>query len=244
MLRRAQARASLSCFHVKSLMGSGPRDLRRTGRSKKTAMKMLRSNSGSVAIHVSSAAVQPEKGLNLRALVDFVGGFYGFSVRPSISPSCADRLPLVFLGGRMGKALAPYASLQLAMFPDRHAVTAKTTEVAETVLYDLTDALNQQLDYRFDLEKPRLSYASSVVVDFDRLDSSLSFHKIANLLNSSFPALSSPFRLQKLTVDREGAGRSAHGRSDAAASVFCSSAPMKTSAHVQLLHRIENTLAS
>ena len=144
----------------------------------------------------------------------------------------------------MGKALAPYASLQLAMFPDRHAVTAKTTEVAETVLYDLTDSLNQQLDYRFDLEKPRLSYASSVVVDFDRLNSSLSFHKIANLLNSSFPALSSPFRLQKLTVDREGAGRSAHGRGDAAASVFCSSAPMKTSAHVQLLQRIENTLAS
>src|SRR5271157_7766 len=195
-------------------------------------MKLLRSNAGSVAIHASAAAVRPEKGLNQQALIDFVGEVYGFSVRPRIAhtPPCADELPLVFLGGRIGKSFEPYPSLQLVMFPDQHAVMAKTTEVAETILYDLTESLNERLDYRFDLTKPRLTYASSVVVDFDRLDPSLSFHKIANQLNSSFPRLSSPFRLNKLALGRSEDSGSIDGRSAAASeNIFYSSAPIKTS---------------
>lgn len=204
-------------------------------------MKLLRSNAGSVAVHASSVAVRPEKGLNRQALVDFVGELYDFSVRPTI-PSALQCFegPMVFLGGRIGRNFEQFSSLQLAMFPDRHTVAAKTTDVAETVLYDLTESLNEMLDYRFDLASSRLTYASSLVVDFERLDPSLSFHKIADLLNSSFPRLSSPFQLKKLVVAQDGVS-GATGRSE---NLFFSSAPIKTSAHVQLLERIEDTLAN
>ena len=207
-------------------------------------MRLLRSNAGTIATHVSGAAVRPEKGLDPNVLVDFVCDLYAFSVRPNVPPThpCADEFPLVFLGGRFGKGFEQFASLQLAMFPEQHTIAAKTTDVAETVLYDLIDNLNQLLDYRFDLAKQRLSYASSVVVAFDRLDPARSIPKIPDLLNSKFPQLSSPFRSTKLSLC---GSHSADGRGDGAAcqNVFCSSAPMTTSAHVQLLEQIENSLA-
>ncbi len=198
--------------------------------------------------------VVPIGGANGRQLVDEIKERYQFLRMPdlaTIRPQEGAQQGYKFEAGRFENANI----IEFSIFTDGLVGTASTTEIAEAFLNDLVQWIRERFGFREFTVEPRRLYHSQVVVEFDHKLSNLipkfqgiiscitarlsPIYKIDTLVDLSRidfewdkTVVTLPVPVPRFIIERRVGTPFDRER-------FFSSAPMKTSDHVQVLEEIE-----
>jgi hypothetical protein len=224
-------------------------------------MKLVTKAWASVFLHAPADEVTPEQGLLQKDLIEFVTKTYEFSSKPIVPPGLENIPNLAFKSGKLVQGDKTYPIHQIMAYLQGDAVTATTTEVAELVMTDYLRRLDTGLGYRYGDRDWKRTYASGVVVEFEKTagDHIAALEKVEGILNKRMPRPEKPFKLKSIAF---GFGDPLHqlmlSQIDAAQKMdfslqrragfpysrncFFSTAPLPTDDHLQLLEEIERTL--
>ncbi len=227
-------------------------------------MKLVNSTHGTAAVHVSADDVVPRSGVDIRQLVEFVGKTYQFMAKPTFPEGVPPFVipAFTFQSGVFVSGESKWPIFQLAIIPNGDVVTAPDTDIAERALNDFIALLDTEFGYRFAGAEKTYVFQSNVVVEFDRpLEEAIeAFGRIETILNGA-SIRPQPFKIKRLTFgigepvqaqvlnstdDLQKSDFSIERRAGEAyeKNRYFSSAPCKTSDHLQLLQDIERAIGA
>jgi len=169
-------------------------------------MKFIISTTGTAAIRVSGDDVIPQKGVLSRDLIEFITKEYQFAVFPNIPPGIAPFMVTTHVyqsGVYVDDGVERFDRIPIIQFcvvPNGDLVSAGSTDVAEKILDNLTNRLDENLGYRFSSATARKIYHSVVVVQFEPgLEERIkAISAIDNILNRNIPRPRMPFGIKRL----------------------------------------------
>lgn len=216
-------------------------------------MKVVTTLAGSCVVCASTDDVTPPRGIIGTDLINVIRSRYEFQISPVVRPNIALPPILTFQNGvyRPGKVQIT----QLNIAPDGDGVVSQNTDLAETVISDYIDLLNNEFEYRYTGKEPKLYYSVVVVefaVDFAKRMSAI--QEIQTIISDTIKN-AEPYRLKTLTfaadanetvnqnsirqlilpdfaIDRRANSSFDQNR-------FYCAAPLSTSEHLRVLEQIE-----
>jgi hypothetical protein len=226
-------------------------------------MKLTLSLQGMAAVRVSADDVVPERGLLQRDLVQFIGNMYNFAVIPNIPPNISPQaFPILgFQQGRFVNEDGVFPIQQLVIFQNGDAVTAANTDIAEIILNDYINRLDEEFGYRYRDKYQKRYYVSNIIVELEHgIGEQIPvLCRIGELLTKEIPRENMPFDTKGLvfgygdpiaaanlssmelfekadfTIERRAGEPYERNR-------YFSSAPVRTSDHVRILELIEEVI--
>jgi hypothetical protein len=224
-------------------------------------MKVIFPLQGTVAFHVSSDEVAPERGLVHRDLITYIKTTYQFAVAPQLPANFPPALMqnLAFQSGFLISENSKLPIIQLALVANGDMVTAQTTDVADVILDDLIGRLETDLGYRYSsATKKQRFYHSELVVQFNTSieDRVAGISKIAQILSREIKLPGYSPSLKRLGFGqgdvKQGVSFELVGKSDFAIerrsgadyseNRYASTAPLTTAEHTRVLEVLEREL--
>jgi hypothetical protein len=225
-------------------------------------MKLINSLQGAAAIQVSADDVLPVRGLVINDLIRFIGDTYQFIVRPQITSEIALAQHFTFQAGEFSKGDDKFAIAQLSILPNGDVITATSTDIAQMIMDDYIERLDNVLNFRFGSAKMQRFYLSSLVVEFEApgiAENIESMAKIESILNREIHRPEMPFKIKRLafgygdvnaqqilsidSIEKSDLVLERRSGEPYSNNRFYSSAPVSTSEHVRILNLIEQALA-
>jgi hypothetical protein len=232
-------------------------------------MKTMKVNQGTVACRVASDDVFPAPAPPMQDVFSAIQNRYQFIAQPQnlglqMIPGQAPQY--AFQGGKFIIGDEAHAIAQLVMEQNGDVITSTSTDIANTIMDDLTNFLDEKFKYKFHSTPQNRSFVSSIIVQFDeRFEERISaLGAIIEIVNAA-RSMTDAFQLQRIAFGLGKARRAANPfvqqsqidvieaaeyaierRGNAALSenrYFCS-APLKTADHIRTLEEIEKLLAS
>jgi hypothetical protein len=225
-------------------------------------MKFISSLQGTAAVQVSADDVVPTQGLVIADLIGFLGNTYKFAVRPQLPPGISPSIirNFVFQAGELLKGNDKFAIANLVIWPNGESITAASTDIADLIMNDYMERLDNVFKFRYNSAKIQRLYLSNIVIEFEATiaDKIESLGKIKAILNREIHRPEIPFDVKRLTfgygdVDVQPAlSLDAISKADFvlerragepySRNRYFSAAPVSTAEHVRILELIEQAL--
>lgn len=131
-------------------------------------MKFINSIQGTVAIHATNDDVGPRDGVLPSDMIEYVGNLYNFRNKPPVPNGFQPHaLALPFHFGHFTTNEGRKIPIQLLnIFSDGDAITAQDTDLADMIMTDYQQRMDNGLRFRYSDAAPERMYLSAIVVEF------------------------------------------------------------------------------
>lgn len=223
-------------------------------------MKVISSYLGSAVIHASSDEVTPEKGINQKDIVNFVGTHYRFNSRPALPEGSGDQPILAFQSGKFEKNGEIFTIGQLIMMLNADIISAQNTDIATDIAKDFMETVEAHLGFRYSKASVKITYLSNVVVEFEHIGANPLLLQIEKIIESAVKRPERSFSSKRFAfgegdvqpqigVSLQDLGKAdfiieRRAGSPYSANRFFCAAPLSTSEHFEVLTKIDQALAT
>jgi len=165
-------------------------------------MKLITRHFGNVAVRVNSDDITPPQGTVPIELINFVAERYQFTVRPIIHPQVPPQLMnnLSFQNGviKIGEETLPI--LALVLVKDGDIASAIDTDLADQILDDVAQSLEERFKFRYSTTKQQRFYQSTLTVELDAAfeNGVAALNKIGEIFEKETGRPSSTFQIKRL----------------------------------------------
>jgi hypothetical protein len=227
-------------------------------------MKVVAYLIGVCALDFSQDEAQSKMGVPLRDIFDFIGETYKFSVRPPV-PAGQNFVPtpaLSFQTGEIELDGKPVNIAQANYLPGFLAVTARNTDIANTIVHLIATAIDDKFGLRIASSIRATYHVSDVVAEFNPgLEKQIAvFGRIKKILEQEIPREGFPFDVKRIAFGASDKALASIGFSvegiaaqdflierragdPHSANRYYSRAPTKTADHERLLALIEQAFS-
>jgi hypothetical protein len=236
-------------------------------------MKLIKVMQGTVSCRVSNDDVTPTPIPPIQDMMNAIRARYQFAPQPQagITFQMPGQTPgqQIFQGGKFSQGEEIHAITQLVMEQNGDVITSTSTDVADLIMNDFTQFLDDTFKYNFRAVTQHKSYVSAMIVQFDvRFEEKIpALRRILGIVNGGRGDAEGEFQMQRLSFGTgkkqqqafplpfliaqsqieliESAEFLIERRAGAPLSenrYFCS-APLRTADHVRTLEEIESVLS-
>jgi len=225
-------------------------------------MRFIAAVQGSVALKYSADETSPESGLLTRDLVEFVAKEYKFSIKPQVPPGSLYNPVLIFQTGETTIEEKVIPINQFTLIIGGTIVTAKTTDLAESIAGQFINKIDADLGYKIAANIRERYYQSNIIAEFSpglekqiaglgraqeilqkeikRPDMPFNLKRLAFGGGEGYPNPPGPFSIDDIpksdfTIERRAGEPSSLNR------YFCS-APLQTAELVRVLGMVEDAM--